>query len=190
MRHCRNGGSVLAAELGRQDAHTSSLHEMNELFATVLAILASVGGAAFVVIALSGWLAKITANRIAQQDRIRVDAELEHLRTSLARDSATQLDALTRKREVYTRLAKALRVFVDSGTPSVDAQRAFLEAYDEACIWADEPVVISLEALLDAAQKQPIDQTRIKPAYASCITSMRRDAGHPQTRISYRFVRF
>ena len=163
---------------------------MTALFTTVLAILASVGGATVVVVALSGWLAKITANRIAQQDRLRVDAELEHLRMDLARDSATHLDALTRKREVYTRLAKALRVFVDSNTQSADAKRAFLEAYDEACIWADEPVVISLEALLDAAQQQPIDQGRIKPAYAACITSMRRDAGHPHTSISYRFVKF
>ncbi|MDQ6768659.1 MAG: hypothetical protein M3Z54_01570 [Gemmatimonadota bacterium] len=163
---------------------------MNNVFATVLAIVTSIGGAAFVVIALSGWLAKITANRIAQQDRARVDTEIEHVRTSLARDSATHFDALTRKREVYTRLAKALRVFVGGVAPSAEQKIAFLEAYDEACIWADESVVTTLEVLLDAVMHQPIDQQRTKTAYADCISSMRRDAGHPQTAISYRFVKF
>ena len=163
---------------------------MEPLFATISAIIAAVGGAAALVIVLSGWLGRVIANRIAQQDRARVDAELERLRAALAQNSATELDALTRRREVYTRLAKALRVFVDGGNPSEEAQGRFLEAYDEACIWAAEPVIAGIEGLLDAVQEKPINQASTKAAYSSVIEAMRRDAGHPSTAIRYRFVKF
>jgi hypothetical protein len=160
------------------------------VFTAVAAIFAAVGGAATVVIALSGWLARIIANRIAQQDRARVDAEIERLRAGLARDSASALDALTRRREVYSTLVTSLRVFIDSGAQSMEAKAAFLRAYDEACIWGAEPIVKAIEELLDAAQQRPIDQARIQTAYRRAVLAMREDSGHPGTAVQYRFVKF
>lgn len=163
---------------------------MSSIFAAIAAVVAAVGGTATVVIALSGWLARVIANRIAQQDRARVDAEIERLRASLARDSAAVIDARTRQREVYTRLASALRVFVDSGEPTADAKSRFLQAYDDACIWAADPVVHAVEELIDQVQQRPLDQERTKSAYARTISAMRADAGHAGSVIDYRFVKF
>lgn len=163
---------------------------MQALLTTIAAILAAVGGSTVVVIALSGWLARIIANRIAQQDRSRVDAELERLRANLARNTATELDALARRREVYTRLAKGLRIFVAGQTPDPESKAGFLEAYDEACIWAAEPVVAAIEGLIDEVRPGLVNQERTKKAYAKVIEEMRRDAGHPGTAISYRFITF
>jgi hypothetical protein len=50
------------------------------LVATIGTLIAAVGGATGVLILLSGWLGRVWATRIAQQERAKLEADLERTR--------------------------------------------------------------------------------------------------------------
>jgi hypothetical protein len=54
-----------------------------DIFKVAGAIVLSIGGAGVVLFALSGFLAKVWANRILEGDRARYSAEMEHLKAKL-----------------------------------------------------------------------------------------------------------
>jgi hypothetical protein len=58
---------------------------MDEIFKISGAILASVGGAAAIIFAMSSWLGKVWANRILEKDKLAYSSELERLKISYIR---------------------------------------------------------------------------------------------------------
>jgi hypothetical protein len=50
-------------------------------FETAAAIILSLGGGAAIVLSCAGWLGKVWANRILEQDRAKYTRELEHLKS-------------------------------------------------------------------------------------------------------------
>ena len=106
------------------------------------------------------------------------------------------MDALNRRRDVYSRLATALRVFVDSNKhPDEKEKKEFLKAYDEGCLWASEAVIQALGKLIDIMQlnskaKGMVSQSDMRAAYTECVLAMRKDSGFPDSNFEYRFVTF
>ncbi len=54
-----------------------------DTFATALAVLASLGGGGLIVCGLSGWLGRVWAERMMEQERQRFREDLERLRADL-----------------------------------------------------------------------------------------------------------
>jgi len=89
-------------------------------------VLLALGGGAAIVFALSKWLGGVWANRILENERAA---------------SAREHELLVRRRNVYAKLAVSLRVFLrrhEHNAP--DNREQFLEAYDEASLWAPDSV--------------------------------------------------
>ncbi len=63
---------------------------MDEIFKVSGAILASVGGAAAIIFALSSWLGKVWANRILEKDKLAYSSELERIKNQLRTDAEKQ----------------------------------------------------------------------------------------------------
>jgi len=71
----------------------------------------SIGGAAAVIFALSGWLGRIWANRLMETDRARHALDLEKLRAQFSRDAGVELEAM--KRQFDVGMAHVLRETTD-----------------------------------------------------------------------------
>lgn len=151
-----------------------------ELLSISGSILLSLGGGAAIVFALAKWLGGVWAGRI-----------LEHEKATSAREH----ELLVRRRNVYTKLALSMRVFLGSGAPSTEAKKtAFLEAYDEAALWASEEVIAEIGKFLDMqaehASGRSVDQAAMRAAFVHCIAVMRRDCGFPSSQYEHRVVAF
>ena len=154
---------------------------MSEILSLAGSILFSLGGGAVIVFALSQWLGGVWAGRILENERATLTREHE---------------LLVRRRNVYTKLALSMRVFLNSGVSATpDQQNAFLAAYDEAALWASEEVIAALATFLDIQvqnQKKPgsVTQETQRAEFVHCITAMRRDCGFPQSQYQHRVVTF
>lgn len=154
-----------------------------DLMSVVGAILLAFGGGAVILVMLSRWLGGIWAKRILATE----DANRQR-----------DFEALVRRRDIYSRLAVNLRVFLDGTTnprEQLELRQEFLKAYDEAAVWAPDNVMNALGLLLDLTVKNAQGQlTSAEPdrkkAYIECITQMRKDSGFPDTRFDYRVVGF
>jgi hypothetical protein len=146
--------------------------EFSELMEVVGAIALSLGGGAAIVFALSKWLGNIWAGRI-----------LENEKASLAREH----ELLIRRRDVYSSLAVAMRIFIDTETKANAEQKSeFLKAYDLAALWANEDVVEQMAKFLDSVIKsKPSEED-----FVGCISEMRKDCGFPKTKYKHRIVDF
>ncbi|KQY89141.1 hypothetical protein ASD35_16705 [Pelomonas sp. Root1444] len=89
-----------------------------------------------------------------------------------------------------------MRVFLSASTQREDEQRmSFLEAYDEAALWAPDDVMNAVGELLDlirknSAERGSVRENTLQRAYAAAIAAMRRDCGFPSTTFEYRLVSF
>lgn len=63
---------------------------IEEIFKISGAILASVGGAAAIILSLSSWLGKLWANRIIESDKLAYASELEKIKNQLNSDAEKQ----------------------------------------------------------------------------------------------------
>jgi hypothetical protein len=130
---------------------------------------------------LSKWLGGVWANRILENERAQ---------------SAREHELLIRRRNVYAKLALSLRVFLRRyELPAPDNREKFLEAYDEAALWAPDAVVNLIGEFIDlnrrnAATPGSISQEAMQNAYAACISAMRKDCGFANTTFVYRVVSF
>jgi hypothetical protein len=155
--------------------------DLTGVFSVAAAVLLSIGGGAVIVFALSRWLGTVWAGRILEQERQRNQRELE---------------ILIRRRNVYSKLATSLRVFLrNTDDRNPDMRQRFLEAYDEPSVWAPDSVMNSVGALLDlihanTVKKGSVDEQALRKAFAECMTEIRRDAGFASTTFSYRMVSF
>jgi hypothetical protein len=163
---------------------------------TAAAIVLSRGGGSVIVFALSSWLGKVWATRIADAERARFAKEFEYYKSELQQLSEERRDALARKRDVYGRVVASMRVFVRSGSPtSEDEKRDFLLAFDQAALWASEEVAQSLGQFLDQSVRntnQPgsVSNDEFKNAYRACVNAMRRDCGFPDSAFNYPVITF
>ena len=62
-------------------------------------VIASLGGAGALILALSGWLGKVWANRLMEKEKQAHSIELEELRSSLQQAAAKELKTLATKLE-------------------------------------------------------------------------------------------
>jgi len=119
--------------------------------------------------------------------------QLEQVRTELVKHS----DLVSRKRTVYTRLSKSMRVFID-GSAAPELKAEFLADYAELWIWASDDVVRSSNHFIDSqlkhtANSESVSQDEMKKLYVDAMLSMRRDAGINDTKLfpsDFRFVKF
>jgi len=154
-------------------------------FADLLSIAGSVfvalGGGAVLVFALAQWLGGIWAARIVEREKIIGVREQE---------------LLVRRRNVYGKLAVSMRVFLSASThKDDDGRKSFLEAYDEAALWAPDEVMNAVGQLLDlirlnTAERGSVSESTLQRSYAEAIAAMRRDCGFPSTTFEYRLVSF
>lgn len=152
------------------------------LMSVVTSTLVGVGGGIVIAVSLVRWLGGISAARI-----------LENEKEARAREQ----ELLIRRRNVYTKLATSMRVFLGSGSDpqGPELRRQFLAAYDEAVLWAPDPVLGCIARFLDMNQEPlirtgMINQEALRAAFEECILMMRRDSGFPHTSLRYRFVTF
>lgn len=172
---------------------------MTDAFETAFAVIAAMGGGGFIVLGLSSWIGKLWAERLMARDR-EVHAEtLERLRYDLAREFDAMKDVLVRRRELYDRTVRAMRVFLAATRGASDEEkRAFLAAYDTCFLWASDDVLQVLRDFIDlqiahARTRDPASQPRMQELYGECLAAMRRDAGFPETAVEakdYRVVSF
>lgn len=154
---------------------------LEQILSVTGSILLALGGGAAIVFALSKWLGGVWANRILENERA---------------SSAREHELLIRRRNVYAKLAVSLRVFLRRQEQiAPDNREKFLEAYDEASLWAPDAVMNEIGQFLDLNRQNietpgAVAQTTQQEAYASCINSMRRDCGFPNTAFTYRVVSF
>jgi len=189
--------------------------------------------------ALSTWLGKIWASRILEREKAELNKSIEVTKAELARSieqekaamaalheehkakiaefSSQRLDALTRRRDFYARLATKMRILIRADMPPEQREKdkwAFLAAYDEGYIWASEAVAAAIRDLLDTAEKKTTADANLKvtppnaPAYPQvqvvaqmldieaqerykiCLLEMRRDCGFPDSGVACRVVSF
>lgn len=154
---------------------------MDEIFKIALTILGSVGTAGAIIFGLSNWLGKVWASRLIESNKAKVTADLEHL---------------SRKRDIYAKVAVNLRVFISSNEINkTDRKELFLEAYDEAYLWASTEVVQELGNFIDLLTKDvanpgSISNSDKKLSYAKCLHAMRQDSGHNDLEQVYRVASF
>jgi len=159
-------------------------------------LLAAFGGTTVVLTGLAIFVGHILSNRIAQREKAELDGKIETLKNDVKALSEDKFDALTRRRDVYSRLATSMRVFVEAVVPAGPKEKQeFLAAYDQGCVWGSEPVVESVGLFLDAltrlSQKHTDESMKqVKEAYALCILEMRRDVGFPDSKFQFRFITF
>lgn len=161
----------------------------------VAGILSSILAAGSIILGLSSWLGKVWATRLAENERAKHALELESFRNQLSELTSARRDLLMRQREVYTRIATAMRVFLDNGANTPEERADFLSAYDEFCLWASENPVQAIAEFLDlvkcnTAMPGTVNQEELRSAYERCMTEMRKDAGFPDTNVVYRVVGF
>ena len=72
-----------------------------EVFKLVGAIIGSIGGAGFVILALSNWLGKVWANRLMQSEKAEHDKELESLRSTLESKNQESRENLKNSLEIF-----------------------------------------------------------------------------------------
>ena len=153
----------------------------SNLLAITGSVLLALGGGAAIVYVLARWLGGVWANRILENERSAHGREHE---------------VLVRRRNVYVKLAVSLRVFLRGHDPNAsDIRERFLEAYDEASLWAPDSVMNPVGQLLDMIRENTarpgiVSQETLQAAYASCMSAMRRDTGFPNTTFAYRVVSF
>jgi hypothetical protein len=86
-RHARRDGGDDRAAGDSEFGMTTATNVFN----VAAAIIASVGGAGVILLALAGWLGKVWAARILEEDRAKYQSELERLKGELeARNEALQ----------------------------------------------------------------------------------------------------
>lgn len=176
---------------------------INEL-ANELLITLGLGGFLFVVIV--GWIIWFFFNQKVNRIKQTFVSELD-------KDRATELDLLYRRREVYSRLIKGMRVFLRKGDPEKTSddneKNEFLAAYDEAYIWAPDEVLEKLEEYIQVnrnysaakkvaknkrksiSQKEELFfQNELKRTHTACLKKIREDCGFKNTKAEYNFIGF
>jgi hypothetical protein len=212
---------------------------ISDLFSVATAVLVSIGGAGGVLMLLSSWLGKVWAERILGREKADLTKSIETIKAELTRSierekaemarlheahrsqlqelSTQRIDALNRKRDVYTPLATKMRVLLRADmTPEQQRQDkwAFLAAYDQGYIWSSEPVIAAIRDLIETVERktaadvnasltppnspvaaevrataQALD-IRAAELYRRCLLEMRRDSGFPDSAAEYRVVTF
>ena len=152
-----------------------------EILSIIGSILLALGGGAVIIFALAKWLGGVWANRILENEKA---------------ESAREHELLVRRRDVYAKLSISLRVFLKRHEQAApDNREKFLEAYDEAALWAPDDVMNQIGIFLDYIQKNAavqgsVSENEMKGAYAACINAMRKDCGFKNTSFEYRVVSF
>lgn len=160
------------------------------------AILVSLGGGGAIVLLLSSWLGRVWASRLAEAEKARFAKDVEGYKSELQQLAEERKDGLVRKRDVYGKLIASMRVFQAGSRPANEVERReFLLAFDQASIWASEPVAQALGSFVDAvvhnAQRAgTVSNDELTRRYAECVNAMRRDSGFPETTFVYRVVTF
>jgi len=176
---------------------------INEIISR-LTVTFGVGG--FIIIVFIGWIIWLLINQKVNRIEQTFISELE-------KNRATELDLLYRRREVYSRLIKGMRVFLMKGKPDEKSTKEekdeFLSAYDEAYIWAPDEVIVKLEEYIQANRdyskakktasnrantmnpKEELSfQRKLKEAHTQCLKKIRKDCGFKNTEVEYNFIGF
>jgi hypothetical protein len=141
------------------------------------------------------------------------DTAAEAART--AHPEKDSFDVTSRKREIYTRVATAMRLLLQPAfTPEQKSlyQNDLLAAYDVAYLWSAELVLVLIREFIEALEKQSVIERKLSeappysPSHAKlaisakevedsvheihqrCLLEMRKDAGFPDSHVTYRMI--
>ncbi|WP_394027418.1 hypothetical protein [Desulfovibrio falkowii] len=103
----------------------------NSVWEVVLAIFASVGGAGAVIIALSKWLANLTAEKMLKKTEFEFSQKLEALKSSLEKRNYISKTRFDLEIEVYRQLSEAVVTMVTDNS-ALFPSGAVREPKDEA----------------------------------------------------------
>lgn len=155
---------------------------IQEILQVTASVFITLGGASVIIFALAKWLADLWQARI-----------IEDRKSGLLREH----ELLIRRRNVYAKLVVAMRIFLNSTPPATNDQKnTFLNAYDEAALWASESVVLHLSKLIKLAHIKPTadrgenSHVEMRSAFIDCIKEMRRDCGFPSSNYEHQIIRF
>jgi hypothetical protein len=83
-----------------------------DIFSLAAAIIASLGGGAVLVLALSSWLGKVWANRILEGDKAKYAQALEDLKSRYLRDTEKYKTSLKKSEFIFEKEYQAASEFV------------------------------------------------------------------------------
>lgn len=164
------------------------------------------GVAGFITIVLVGFIIWFFFNQ--QVNRIE-----QNFVSELQKNREEELDLIYRRREVYGRLIKSMRVFLQKGDPTEksteDKKNEFLAAYDEMYIWAPDKVLKAVNDIVKlkriwAAKKHEAQeayeelskedilalQIKYRELHKVCLKYIRQDCGFKKTEFEYSYVNF
>jgi hypothetical protein len=84
-----------------------------DIFKLAGAIIASVGGSAALILALSSWLGKVWANRILESDKAKYAAELESVKARFVADTERYKTSLKKSEFLFEKEYEAASEFVN-----------------------------------------------------------------------------
>ena len=121
-------------------------------------------------------------------------SDIEKLKSSLE-DEARRVE---KRRDVYEKITKSLRIFITGHPSHQDQKDGFLNAYAAAWLWAPDEVLKTLNHFLSlqliyAQNKSQVTQEELKTAYVQCVMAMRKDVGFSDTIVrteDYQFIYF
>jgi len=176
---------------------------INEIISQLTITLGIGGFLAIVIVGLIIWFFfNQKVNRIEQT-----------FASELKKNRATELDLIYRRREVYGRLIKSMRVFLQKGDPTeksiAEEKNEFLAAYDEMYIWAPDEVlkavndIVKLKRIWAAKKVEAQEankelgksdiaalQIKYRELHKICVQKIRQDCGFEETEFDYSYVSF
>ena len=168
---------------------------------TTLELILSVATATLLVLVslliksyLPAYVKEKAINLATTEDIADITKQIERVRADISQETVL----LEKRREVYERIADAMRIFI-SGHPSSDEIRdEFHSAYSACWLWAPDNLISVLNQFIKMQLDYTSDpashsQMEMKKLYGKVILAMRQDVGFESTNVneeSYRFVQF
>jgi hypothetical protein len=132
-------------------------------------------------------------NLATKEDIAEITDQVERVRAAITAESAL----LERRRNVYGRIANALRIFIAGHGATSEQRQDFHSAYSECWLWAPDDILDALNAFIRMQQEYTAGQGRgqgeLKAAFVQIMLRMRRDVGFAQSHAdanAYVFVQF
>ncbi|MEZ5528658.1 MAG: hypothetical protein R3E57_01745 [Porticoccaceae bacterium] len=153
-------------------------------------------GGASILLAATAWLIKSIVSVLLSKNvenyknelRITSASTIEKARADLKEQLESNLDHLSRKRDVYVRLINSMRALLDES--DIKDKAEFIRAYNETCLWAPPNVADSISNLLALAKEKNTNQTDLVERYTRCLLEMRKDCGFTDHNFEYHIIKF
>ena len=133
-------------------------------------------------------------NFTTKKDISDITYQIERVKADISQETVL----LEKRREVYERIADAMRIFISGHTSSNKIENEFHSAYSACWLWAPDNLLTILNQFIQmqmdyASNPTFCTQMEMKKLYGKVILAMRQDVGFESTNVNeenYRFVQF